>query len=124
MAGHSDTMRNDALNAVAAASGASYFGLHSADPGTTGANELTGGSYARVQAVPPAVSVVGTVTFPTATINVPGGATVKYWARYKTASGGAPYDSGPLPGVAGGGPGEVYGSPGVLMLNLTMTQGV
>lgn len=118
MAGHSDTMRNDALNAVAANSGASYFGLHTADPGTTGAAELTGGSYARVQAVAPAVTTVGTVTFPTATINVPAGVTVRYWARYKTASGGTPYDSGLIPNG-----GEVYGSPGTLNLALTMAQG-
>ncbi len=123
MAGHSDTMRNDALNAVAANSGASYFGLHTADPGSSGANELSGGSYARVQAVPPAVSTVGTVTFPTAVINVPGGSTVKYWARYKTASGGTPYDSGILPSAVGGGPGDVYASPGVMNLALTLIQG-
>lgn len=118
MAGHSDTMRNDSLNAVAANSGASYIGLHSADPGATGASELTGGSYARVQAVAPAVTTVGTVTFPAAVINCPAGSAPKYWARYKTASGGAPYDSGLLPNG-----GETFGSPGTLTVNLTMAQG-
>ncbi len=43
----SDNGRNSAVNGLA--SSASYLSLHSGDPGTTGANEITGGSpaYAR-----------------------------------------------------------------------------
>lgn len=37
--------KNIALDALAAA--ADFVSIHAGDPGTTGANELTGGSYAR-----------------------------------------------------------------------------
>ena len=118
MAGHSDTMRNDALTAVTSASGASFFGAHTADPGSSGSNEVSGGSYARAQAVPPSVTTVGTVTFPSAVLNIPIGVTVTHWARYKTASGGTPYDSGQF-----GAPVPFTGAPGTLTINLTTLQG-
>lgn len=38
---------NTALNALFTTSTTYYLSLHSASPGTTGANELSGGSYAR-----------------------------------------------------------------------------
>lgn len=113
---HSVTLQNAAVNATARDSGASYIGLHSGNPGTTGASEITGGSYARVQAVAPA-AVNGGASFPAAIINVPAGNTVTYWARYTTASGGTPYDSGAMPGA-----GVVFDIAGTLTVNLTVTQ--
>jgi len=113
---HSVALRNAALNAVARDSGASWIGLHTGDPGTTGANEVTGGSYARVQSIAPAASN-GSVTFPPAVINVPAGVTVTWWARYSAASGGAPYDSGQMAGS-----GVVFDVAGTLTIPLTMTQ--
>ncbi len=50
-----------------------YASLHSADPGTTGASELSGGAYARVQhntwnaAASGSATNSGLITFPTAT---------------------------------------------------------
>lgn len=119
MAGHSDTMRSAAVNAVAVTSGATYVAAHTADPGTTGAAEVTGGSYVRVQAIPPSAgpSSIGTTTFPAAVLNIPAGSTVRFWARYTVASGGTPYDSGAMPGA-----GVVFDISGTLTVNLTITQ--
>ncbi len=68
---------NVAVAAVAAVSG--FLSLHSADPGTTGANELAGGSpaYARK---PATWNVVGnTATLQSdVTFNVPAGSTVAF----------------------------------------------
>lgn len=51
-----------------------YLSLHTADPGTTGASEATGGSpaYARIAASPGASSG-GVVTFGNVTFNAPAG---------------------------------------------------
>lgn len=38
---------NAAINAILVAGTTYYLSLHSADPGTTGANEFSGGGYAR-----------------------------------------------------------------------------
>jgi len=112
-------MRSAAVNAVAVSSGATYVAAHTADPGTTGAGEVAGGSYARVQAIPPSAgpSSIGAATFPAAVLVIPAGNTVRYWARYTTASGGAPYDSGAMPGA-----GVVFDTSGTLTINLTVTQ--
>ncbi len=47
MARLSTTGANAAANAILANGTTYYLSLHSADPGTTGASEITGGSYAR-----------------------------------------------------------------------------
>ena len=115
MAGKSTTLRNAVVDAAGVNSGAFYFAAHTGDPGTTGANEVTGGAYVRKLATPPAASA-GTTTYPKASIPIPGNTTVTYWALYTTASGGTPYDSGPVT------PSEVFGSPGTLGLTLTRSQ--
>jgi len=49
------------LNATAYSEADLYLSLHTADPGSTGANEATGGSYAR-QAIPKVAPSSGTYT--------------------------------------------------------------
>lgn len=60
---------NTAGNAVLAAGTTYYLSLHSADPGTTGASEFTGGGYVR-QAYVPATWAAG-ATSNNAAIAVP-----------------------------------------------------
>lgn len=66
----------------------SWISLHTADPGTTGANEVAGSPYARVQAALPAGSN-GSGTAPVIQINVPaGGVTVTHVGQWSAATGG------------------------------------
>ena len=55
------TRRNAWIDAVFNATGAAYLSLHTADPGATGASEVTGGSYAR-QSITKAAAVTGLFT--------------------------------------------------------------
>jgi len=70
-----NTMKNDLATAYFAA--IDKVSLHTGDPGTTGANEISGGSPAYARITPPAATLNGTgqgsiqVTF-----NVPAGVTV------------------------------------------------
>ncbi len=52
---------NAAVNAILVAATVYYLSLHTADPGTTGASEVTGGSYAR-QPISVGAGVSGTAT--------------------------------------------------------------
>lgn len=65
----------------------SFVSLHTADPGTTGANEVTGGSYARVQATLP-TGANGTATAPIVSINVPAGVTVTHVGVWSAVTAG------------------------------------
>ena len=76
MTGYNNTSKDAALTAIGAA--ASYISLHSADPGTTGANEISGGSYARV-ATTWGSSSGGSNTGSQVTINVPASTTIEYF---------------------------------------------
>jgi hypothetical protein len=113
---YSTNFRNAAVNAVGQNGGADWFSLHTADPGTTGASEVTGGSYARVSASFPA-AVGGSSTNAGATINVPAGTTVTYWSRWTAQTGGTWYAGGALPNG-----GEAFGSSGTYTLTNTITQ--
>jgi hypothetical protein len=62
MATHLKAHLLDAMfNATAYSETQLYLSLHTADPGATGANEVTGGSYAR-QTIPKVASSGGTYT--------------------------------------------------------------
>lgn len=61
--------------------------LHTADPGLTGASEVTGGAYARVAAVLP-TGANGTGTAPAVDINVPAGVTVTHVGVWTATTGG------------------------------------
>lgn len=96
MAGLSSAGR--AVMMTAWAGEAVYFSLHDADPGDTGANELSGGSpaYARQAGAwddPAGTELVqdGEVVF-----DVPPDSDVEYWGAWSAASGGTFYGSGPL----------------------------
>lgn len=103
--------RNAAVGGVTSV--AAYVSLHSADPSTTGANELTGGSpaYAR-QAVTwgsasnGAQSLGGAEQF-----DVPAGSTVAYFGLWSAATTGTFYGSGALSAT------ETYGGQGTYTLN-------
>lgn len=63
-----------------------YLSVHTADPGTTGANEATGGSYARQQNTWGAVSN-GSITG-TAKTFTPGAGTFAFGGYWTAATGG------------------------------------
>lgn len=65
---------NAAIAAVLVPGTTYYLSLHSADPGTTGASELTGGGYVR-QAYVPTAAAAGAESN-TASITVPNAGTV------------------------------------------------
>lgn len=79
--GFTDTVRNNWLKTIFNATNYTantniYISLHTGDPGTTGANEATGGSYARVNGTGKFATPSGGSTsnndvlqFPTATAN-------------------------------------------------------
>ena len=71
---------NSAVQAILVASTTYYLSLHTASPGTTGANEVTGGSYAR-QAI----------TFGTASGGVATSTDGQTFSSMPAESGGVPY---------------------------------
>lgn len=98
MAGLSSNGESAILSALLSAR---YISLHTADPGNTGASEVSGGSYARVGPVtfvnagnnPTVASNNALVQFPVAT-----GAwgTITHFGIWSAASGGTFYGSGAL----------------------------
>lgn len=93
---------------------AKYISLHTASPGTTGANEVTGGSYARVATSWGSISG-GSVTGSQVTINVPASTTIAYWGLWNASSGGNYYDGGQLPQSVS------YVSSGTYLITVTLT---
>lgn len=96
---------------------ATYASLHTADPGETGANELTGGTppYARLP-LTWSPSSGGSKGAAMVTFNVPAGVTVTHFGLWTAATGGTWRGGEQIPG-----PGEVYGSQGTLDLSITAT---
>lgn len=113
--GNHVTFRNKAVDAVALNGGANWWSLHSGDPGTTGANEITG--IPRVQAAFPAATN-GAATMPGATHNVPAGTTVTHFGRWTSQTAGQFFTGGSLPNG-----GEVFGSAGTYTNVNTVSQG-
>lgn len=94
--GLSNAGRNVALDAVGAVG--LYVSLHTADPGTSGASEVTGGSpaYAR-QACAWAAASGGSMALAAGeTFNVPGGTTVTHFGVWSAAMSGTFYGGGAL----------------------------
>lgn len=78
------SIKNDMCTAYAAA--CTHASLHTADPGTTGASEVAGGTYARVAiswGAPSAGVIVGT-----ATINVPPSTTTTHAGAWNASTSG------------------------------------
>jgi hypothetical protein len=84
-------------DALAGISGpATWCSLHTASPGTTGANEVTGGGYARVQTTWSAASGSAQAGSQVS-ITVPASTTVAYFGLWDAVSGGNYYGGAALP---------------------------
>lgn len=82
------------VNAVAAA--ATYISAHTADPSTNGANEVTGGSYARQQTTWGSATGSGPVTRTGSQVTIPmpsGATTVTHYGLWTASTGGTFYGS-------------------------------
>jgi hypothetical protein len=80
------TAKNRMLDAL----GATHVSLHDGYPGTTGLNELTGGSpaYARVAITMAAAALGAKAASSAPTLNVPAGKTVRYVGFWDALTGG------------------------------------
>jgi hypothetical protein len=65
-----------------------YISLHTADPSTTGANEVVGAPYAR-KALTPGSASGGSISFGQVTFDVAGGVVVTHVGFWSAASGGS-----------------------------------
>jgi hypothetical protein len=86
VANASTTAENSALSSLVGTY--IYLSLHSATPGTTGASEISGGTYARVSVTwgtPASGSVSNTNTL---TVNVPASTTVAFFGLWSAATAG------------------------------------
>jgi hypothetical protein len=106
----SNASKNVALDAIGAA--ATWLSVHSADPGTTGANEVP--SSTRAQTTWSAASG-GSKTGTVAAIGVPAGATITHWGLWTGSTGGTFHTGNTLPSS------ETYGSAGVYNATPTLT---
>ena len=92
MARISTTEANQALSTT----GWAYVSLHTGDTSTTGANEVTGGTYARVAVTWNSPSS-GSVTNSNAlSINLPASTTASYFGVWSASSSGTYYIGGAL----------------------------
>jgi hypothetical protein len=103
--GLTTTTRNSMLTGLSVT--ATYVSLHTGDPGSTGANEVAGGSYVR-KPVAWSTPSSGAMTAATAlTLQVPASTTITHFGVWDSASGGefkggAPLDTAQTYVVAGG----------------------
>lgn len=88
---YSTTAKNAALDGIGAA--ATWISAHTADPGTTGANEVTGGGYARKQTTWSAASGAEKVGS-TAVLDIPAGTNVTHWGLNTAVTAGTFYYGG------------------------------
>lgn len=117
MAGLNNTSKNlmlDALGAVAV-----WASLHTADPGTTGTSEVSGGSpaYARKAITWNAASGAGLDNNANPVFDVPAGTTITHFGLWSASSAGTFYGSGDITD-------EVFGGQGSYTLSdadLTLT---
>jgi hypothetical protein len=102
--------RNAAAAGVTALSG--YASLHTGDPGTTGANEVTGGSpaYARKAVTWAAASGGNVITSASVTFDVPAGTTIRDMGLWSALTGGTFYGGDALSSP------ETYGAQGTYAL--------
>lgn len=108
-----DAVKNDFLDDLDGL--ATHASLHISDPGTTGASEVTGGSYAR-QAITWQAAAAGSKTLTaTVTLQVPAGTTVTHAGTWSAVSSGTFRGGGALPAS------QAYPTGGTYILNLTAT---
>lgn len=87
--GYSSATLTTKVNAVAGAY--TYISAHTADPSTNGANEVSGGSYARQQTTWAAATGSGPVTRTGSQVAIPmpsGATTVTHFGLWSAATGG------------------------------------
>lgn len=92
----------------------SWISLHTADPGSTGTSEVTGGTYARKQTTWGSVSG-SAVTGTAITADIPSGTTITHWGLFSALSGGTFLYGGTLPAS------ETFGSNGTYSLTPTIS---
>jgi hypothetical protein len=85
MATFTDASLNAAIDAVAALG--TWVSMHTGNPGTTGANEVAGGSYGRQQTTWGAASG-GARAGSQVTINIPAATTITHWGFWSASSAG------------------------------------
>lgn len=110
--GFTDTSKDAGLAAIGALG--DDISLHTADPGTSGASEVVGGTYARVATTwgsASASSMAGSAVV----INVPASTTITHWGVWTAGSGGTFLQGGVLPAS------ETYGGAGTYTLTPTLT---
>lgn len=91
-----------------------WISLHTADPGDTGASEVTGGTYAR-EATTWGNASASAATGSAVTSDVPAGTTITHWGLWTAASGGSFLYGGPLAAP------ESFGSNGTYSLTPTIS---
>lgn len=109
---YSNDGKDIALDAIGAA--AVYISVHTADPGATGANEVVGGSYARVATTWAAASAAAK-SGSAVTLNIPAGTTITHFGLWTAVSGGTYVTGDVLPNS-----GETYGSAGTYVATPTL----
>lgn len=110
--GYTNTSKNVALDAIGAA--ASYISFHTADPSTTGANEVIGGTYARVQTTWGAAASASKAGSQI-TANIPASTTITHWGLWTASSGGTFHYGGTLSAS------ETFGGAGTYLFTPTLT---
>jgi len=108
MAGFNDAALNVMVNAMAGA--ATYISAHTADPGTTGTSEVSGGSYARQQTTWAAAgsgATGGDRTGSEVSVNIPASTAITHWGLWSASTGGTFYGGFAL------GATESFGAAGV-----------
>lgn len=108
---YTDAQLNTAIDAVKATG--TWVSAHTGDPGTTGASEVTGGAYGRVQTTWGS-SAAGATTGTEVALNIPAGTDVTHWGVWSASSGGTFRE-----GFALADP-ESFGGPGVLNVTPTL----
>lgn len=108
------TAENAAVTGVKNAG--AHISLHTADPGTAGANEVPGGTYAR-QLTSWNTVTGSAVTGSPVTLDVPSGTTITHWGLWSALTGGNFLYGGQLPAS------ETFGSNGTYSVTPTLSAG-
>jgi hypothetical protein len=107
--------RDALLDGTSLASLATHASLHTADPGTTGASEVAGGSYARVPITWSAASGGSKTLTAAVTLQVPAGTTVTHFGLWSAISAGTFRGGGSLSAS------QAFGTAGTYDLSITVT---
>jgi len=116
MTSYSMGARNKVVDSLGINGGADWFSMHTADPGTTGANELAT-SPRKLGGYPAAAA--GEATNAGTVHDIPAGSTITHFGRWSSgpAVGGTFLMGGPLPAP------EVFGVAGQYQLSNKIAQG-